>query len=108
MDRLAGGQVRCWRRAAQVASASPCLSQFQVKKARVPRFELEDLMLHKYRLGQSVRYFGAPFGARAGDLEFTIVALLPEASYRIKAVDEPTERVAREYELRPTAESNGC
>jgi hypothetical protein len=64
-------------------------------------------MPHKFRLGQSVRYFGAPFGARAGDLEFTIVGFLPEASYRIKAADEPNERVARECELRPTAESDG-
>jgi hypothetical protein len=58
-------------------------------------------MPYKFRLGQSVRYSGAPFGDRAGDLEFTIVGHLPEASYRIKAADEPNERVAREYELRP-------
>ena len=64
-------------------------------------------MPHKFRLGQSVKYFGAPFGDRAGDLEFTIVSLLPEASYRIKAADEPNERVAREYELKPTSESIG-
>jgi hypothetical protein len=74
----------------------------------VGRSELENPMPHKFRLGQLVRYFGAPFGARAGDLEFTIVGLLPEASYRIKAVDEPNERVAREYELRPTAEPDRC
>ena len=58
-------------------------------------------MPHKFRLGKSVRYSGAPFGDRAGDLEFTIVGHLPEATYRIKAADEPNERVAREYELRP-------
>lgn len=64
-------------------------------------------MPHKFRLGQSVKYFGAPFGDRAGDLEFTIVTFLPEASYRIKAADEPNERVAREYELKPTSKSIG-
>ena len=52
---------------------------------------------------QTPEPFGAPFGDRAGDLEFTIVTLLPEASYRIKAADEPNERVAREYELKPTS-----
>ena len=70
-------------------------------KARISHLELERAMPHKFRLGQSVRYSGAPFGDRASDLEFTIVGHLPEASYRIKAVDEPNERVAREYELRP-------
>jgi hypothetical protein len=64
-------------------------------------------MPHKFRLGQSVSYSGAPFGERAGHLEFRIVSLLPEGSYRIKAADEPNERVAREYELRPAADSDG-
>ena len=34
-----------------------------------------------------------------------IVRLLPETEYRIKAKDEPNERVARESELRPAAET---
>jgi hypothetical protein len=63
-------------------------------------------MPHKFRLGQLVKYAGAPFGARAGRLEFTIVCLLPEANYRIKAADEPNERIAREYELKPATVSN--
>ena len=36
-------------------------------------FGVEDPMPDKFRLGQSVKYFGAPFGDLAGDLEFTIV-----------------------------------
>jgi hypothetical protein len=64
-------------------------------------------MPHKFRVGQSVRYAGAPFGARAGQLDFTIVCLLPEARYRIKAAGEPNERVAREYELKPAHSDSG-
>jgi hypothetical protein len=57
-------------------------------------------MPHKFRVGQLVRYV-PPFGTRAPDVDFTIVRLLPEMEYRIKAKDEPNERVARERELRP-------
>jgi hypothetical protein len=60
-------------------------------------------MPHKFRLGQLVRYF-PPFGAHAAKGDFTIVRLLPETGYRIKAKDEPNERVARESELRPAAD----
>jgi hypothetical protein len=58
-------------------------------------------MPHKFRLGQLVRYV-PPFGTRAPNVDFTIVRLLPEMEYRIKAKDEPNERVARERELRST------
>ncbi len=57
-------------------------------------------MPHKFRLGQLVRYV-PPFGIRAPNVDFTIVRLLPETEYRIKAKDEPNERVARERDLRP-------
>ena len=60
-------------------------------------------MPHKFRLGQLVRYL-PPFGVRAAEGDFTIVRLLPETEYRIKAKDEPNERVARESELRPAAD----
>jgi hypothetical protein len=58
---------------------------------------------HKFRLGQLVRYV-PPFGTRAPNVDFTIVRLLPETEYRIKAKDEPNERIARESELRPAAD----
>ena len=45
----------------------------------------------------------AAYAAKAG-VDFTIVRLLPETEYRIKAKDEPNERVARESELRPAAD----
>jgi hypothetical protein len=64
-------------------------------------------MLHKFRLGQLVKYVGAPFGAQVADLDFTIVRLLPETEYRIKAKDEPNERAARERELRPAVDPDG-
>ena len=61
-------------------------------------------MPHKFCLGQLVRYVSAPFSARGVKGDFTIVRLLPETEYRIKAKDEPNERVARESELRPAAD----
>ena len=64
-------------------------------------------MSHKFRLGQLVKYVGAPFGAKVADLDFTIVRLLPETEYRIKTKDEPNERVARERELRPVDTDRG-
>ena len=64
-------------------------------------------MPHRFRVGQAVKYAGAPFGARAGQLDFTIVSLLPEARYRIKAASEPNERVALEHELKPAGAGSG-
>jgi hypothetical protein len=55
---------------------------------------------HKFRVGLWVSY--APPGERR--IVYTIVQLLPpeggECRYRIKAADEPHERVVREAELR--------
>ena len=63
-------------------------------------------MPHKFCVGQSVKY-SPPFGTRAAKGDFTIVRLLPEMEYRIKAKHEPNERVAREYELRPVDTDRG-
>src|SRR5262249_53178666 len=107
MDRSAWNQVRCRRRTAWIPASFWsyfCITVLNTDCGNegpdVP-FGVGRTMPHKFSLGQSVRYSGAPFGDRAGDLEFTIVRHLPEASYRIKAADEPNERVARENELRP-------
>ena len=51
-------------------------------------------MPHRFRLGQLVRLCRGAFSAhRFADVDFTIVVLLPETEYRIKAKDEPYERV---------------
>jgi hypothetical protein len=60
-------------------------------------------MPHKYCLAQLVKYFGAQVAV----VDFTIVRLLPEKDYRIKAKHELNERVAREYELRPVDTDRG-
>jgi hypothetical protein len=62
-------------------------------------------MTHKYRIGQLVRY-SPPFGAPVAKGDFTIVRLLPETDYRIKAKNELNERVAHERELKPLKESD--
>jgi hypothetical protein len=64
-------------------------------------------MVHKFGIGQLVRYVGARFGSPESNIEFTVVRLMPEAEYRIKSEHEPTERVAREYELRSVIDSDG-
>jgi hypothetical protein len=55
---------------------------------------------HKFKIGQWVSY--APPGERR--IVYTIVQKFPsesgECRYRIKAADEPHERVVREAELR--------
>jgi hypothetical protein len=59
---------------------------------------------HKFKIGQLVRYLG-----RDGALDvYQVTQLLPQAEddvfqYRIKSVNEPHERVAREHELRRAA-----
>ena len=60
-------------------------------------------MPHKFHVGQLVRYF-PPFGVPTVKTDFTIVRLLPEKEYRIKAKYELNERVARERELRPVSD----
>lgn len=60
-------------------------------------------MPHKFRIGQLVKY-SPPFGIPTPKGDFTIVRLLPETEYRIKAKGEPNERVARERELRSSAD----
>jgi hypothetical protein len=55
---------------------------------------------HKYKIGQLVNYLG---GDRAPGL-YQVTQLLPpegeEFQYRIKNINEPHERVAKERELR--------
>ena len=59
---------------------------------------------HKYRVGQVVDFNPSPrAGVPATALEYKILRLLPhergEHLYRIKAISEPYERIARESEL---------
>ena len=55
---------------------------------------------HKFKIGQSVNYFGRE---RASGV-FRVIQLLPSEGeayrYRIKNANEPHERVAKEHELR--------
>ena len=55
---------------------------------------------HKYKIGQLVNYLGRE---RASGV-YQITQLLPPEGeafqYRIKNVNEPHERIAKEYELR--------
>jgi hypothetical protein len=59
--------------------------------------------MHRYALGQTVRYTSGPFGRQAANGGFRIVKLLPsdgeEYQYRIKSTGEAFERVAKESQL---------
>jgi hypothetical protein len=61
------------------------------------------LKIHKYTLGQNVRYTSGPFGRFGAGGSFKIVKLLPpegdEHQYRIKSNGEAFERVAKESQL---------
>lgn len=61
------------------------------------------LKVHKYTLGQSVRYTSGPFGRFGATGSFKVVRLLPlegdEHQYRIKSSGEAFERVAKESQL---------
>lgn len=58
---------------------------------------------HKFKVGQTVNYTSGPFGAAGRDNVFKVTQLLPaegdDFQYRIKTVDEPHERVAKESQL---------
>jgi hypothetical protein len=58
---------------------------------------------HKYRVGQTVDYAQSHFGTVPSARSYKIMRLMPtegrEKLYRIKAVAEVFERVARESEL---------
>jgi hypothetical protein len=60
--------------------------------------------MHKYQLGQRVRYTANVRG-QLGATRFTITRLLPRVgnnlSYRVKALDEPHERTVEEESLEP-------
>jgi hypothetical protein len=61
------------------------------------------LGVHKYSLGQDVRYTSGPFGRLGSGSSFKVVKLLPfdgdEMQYRIKSMGEAFERVAKESQL---------
>jgi hypothetical protein len=58
---------------------------------------------HKYKVGQRVEFRPGRSAMPASAREYTIVRLLPvegeDLLYRIKAVGEPFDRVAKEREL---------
>jgi len=61
------------------------------------------LKIHKYSIGQNVRYTSGPFCRFGASGSFKIVKLLPpegdEHQYRIKSTGEAFERVAKESQL---------
>lgn len=61
------------------------------------------LKAHKYAVGQTVQYIGGIFGRSRSSGSFKIIKLLPsdgdDFQYRIKSMDEPYERVAKESQL---------
>ena len=61
------------------------------------------LKIHKYTIGQNVRYTSGPFGRFGASGSFKIVKLLPpegdDFQYRIKSAAESYERVAKESQL---------
>lgn len=63
----------------------------------------ELLKMHKYTVGQHVRFTAGPYSRAGTSAGFTIVRLMPpdgdEHQYRIKSLDEAFERVARESQL---------
>jgi hypothetical protein len=60
------------------------------------------MIVHKYKVGQRVEFRPAR-GAMPASRDYTIVRLLPadgeDVLYRIKSVNEPFDRVAKEREL---------
>jgi hypothetical protein len=66
--------------------------------------EVYRMAMHKFRVGEKVQLLAGQ-GVRFGTAEvFEIVQQLPERDgeyqYKIKSVDEPHLRVAKEYQLR--------
>jgi hypothetical protein len=58
---------------------------------------------HKFRIGQNVLYTSGPYGRGNASAVYKVTQLLPpegdDQQYRIKCVDEPHERVAKESQL---------
>jgi hypothetical protein len=67
------------------------------------RMEWIVLKMHKFTLGQTVRYIAGPLNRATADGTFKIMKLLPpegdEHQYRIKNTEEAFERVAKESQL---------
>ncbi|MGE0700193.1 MAG: hypothetical protein AB7O57_13940 [Hyphomicrobiaceae bacterium] len=61
------------------------------------------MAIHKYKIGQLVRFSPGRTSMSATAREYKITALLPpengQNQYRIKAVSETFERVAQEHDL---------
>lgn len=59
--------------------------------------------VHKYRIGQSLKFGARRVGAAQGDLYCKVISLLPmrdgQFQYRIKCASENAERVAMEHAL---------
>ena len=66
----------------------------------------DDMSEHKFRVGQSVNYLSGPHGRGPRSDVFKIIQCLPPQSgdyqYRIRAANEPHDRVAKESELERT------
>ena len=63
----------------------------------------DDMSEHKFRVGQSVNYLSGPHGRGPRGDVFKIIQCLPpqggDYQYRIRAANEPHDRVAKESEL---------
>ena len=59
--------------------------------------------LHKYKVGQTVRYHSDSMRRLGANSSFKIVRLMPtdgaELQYRLKSASEPHERIAKENEI---------
>lgn len=64
-----------------------------------------DVLSHKYKVGQTVRYSSAALRRLGANSSYKIVRLLPsegeQQQYRIKSASEAHERIAKENELNP-------
>jgi hypothetical protein len=62
--------------------------------------------VHKYRIGQNLKFGARRVGSAQGDLYCKVLGLLPmqdgELQYRIKCTSENAERVVKEYALSMT------
>jgi hypothetical protein len=79
------------------ASAQARIRRSRQKKVR------RKLDLHKYKVGQSVRYNSGAVRRLGANSSYKIVRLLPsegdQQQYRIKSASEAHERIAKENEL---------
>ena len=64
---------------------------------------MEDVVSHKFKIGQAVNYTSGLFGAGSASGVYKITRLLPpegdDFQYKIKSAGEPHERVAKESQL---------